>query len=131
MNKYELWIENWLLSNSPNWACETATKLMAEEFPELTRVPGRVVCEVQGSMNHWWLENEDEEIVDPTVSQFQIPNGLIYEKWTPGTPTKVGKCMNCGESIFENLNSLSDSPSVSTTSCSEECQASLHRYYNS
>lgn len=76
--------------------CGHATSEMVKEFPELTRVPG-IVYFPFGSSEHWWCEDEEGNIIDPTASQFR--GTLSYRVVLIIEEVCLGKCMNCGSEI--------------------------------
>jgi hypothetical protein len=86
--------------------CHDAVKEMHAAFPELRVVRGHVyVLGIHaGGRAHWWLETPEGAVVDPTESQF--PAVLSYEEWKPGDPVRIGKCMDCGQEIWEGVTSL-------------------------
>ncbi len=107
--------------------CEDAVKRMVEAFPELTIVRGHVFVMRWGQRAHWWCVAPDESVVDPTAKQF--PMILAYEPWIPGTPVRVGKCMNCGDEIYRVVQSL-DEPAPRVYSCGPRCAAELSYEFN-
>lgn len=125
--KYEEWAKKWLGENG--WGdkdgygqCEDAAKAMAQEFPELTSVPGHVWAGPWGQRQHWWLTTADGTIVDPTATQFPVHvDDLIYEAFQPGHSVVVGRCRECGDDIEKKLNSL-DEPIEIRDFCSSRCE---------
>ena len=115
-NKYEEWINKWLENNNPYLKCEEASKLMKLSFPELTRVRGHVLTE-HGERPHWWLIDENLNIIDPTASQFKVIGGYI--PWDESQPEPTGKCPNCGDLCY-------DYSSV----CSDKCGIEYAAYIN-
>ncbi len=101
--------------------CKEACTEMKESFPELVIVKGHVFC-AWGQRGHRWLVDEEGTILDPTAEQF--PCIFTYEEWQPGTPVRVGKCMECGDEIWEPLKSLDADPGHRTV-CSEACERAL------
>lgn len=86
--------------------CQPAAVEMRAVFPELRIVQGHVLDAVWGKRGHWWLVDPAGSIIDPTVSQFPAP--VEYIGWTPDEPVRIGKCMECGEEIWETVPSLTD-----------------------
>jgi hypothetical protein len=105
--------------------CKDGAKEMAAAFPELTVVLGHVYCS-WGKRGHAWLVNAEGTIVDPTASQF--PDIFEYEPWKPGDTVRVGKCMECGEEIWEPVFELESTPPQRSV-CGPECEAALTRAY--
>ncbi len=124
--KYGEWIAEYLLRFDDPAAtlgrCKQAVEEMKEAFPELEIVRGHVYCpQPWGKRGHWWLKDEEGKIVDPTESQFLC--GIYeYEEYREGAPVRVGKCMNCGDDIW-------DTPERAPQSlCSKECEAAYIAY---
>lgn len=97
-DKYKTYIER----NYPNAACaknrcKDASLFMKEEFPELLIAKGYYVCPIGGRIEHWWLETDNGEIIDPTYIQF--PTIGNYKKLT-GDDCPIGKCRHCGGPIL-------------------------------
>lgn len=93
--------------------CGSATEDMVATFPELRRVRGHY-----GYHTHWWCVTPDGEIVDPTAKQF--PPGLEYKEYTG--PDPVGKCMWCGELVWNY--------DYGSSACSKDCLMSLEQEYS-
>lgn len=123
---YRAWIDAWLEENRAYGGCIEASILMAECFPELEVVKGHVYCD-WGKRGHWWLVTPDGEIVDPTVSQFGVV--FEYEPWKPGDEVRVGKCMNCGDEIWEVVDRLEDIKEKCI--CSKQCHEAFQAYLES
>ena len=124
---YKEWIHNYLTQEkSALGKCKEAVEKMSAEFPELKKVAGHVYTN-WGQRAHWWCETTDGEIIDPTASQFPII--FEYEKWEPGMPVRVGKCMDCGEEIYEPVMSL-DEAKGSRYFCSKKCEQATLNYMN-
>lgn len=68
MNIYQSWIKE----NNINVAgeCYNISVKMVKEFPELHIVIGEVLTEF-GWVNHCWVCDNNENIIDPTKSQFK------------------------------------------------------------
>lgn len=103
--------------------CQQAAKAMQHQFPELRIALGHVETALWGLREHAWLVTADGEIVDPTAKQF--PGILSYDEWKPGGEIEVGRCMNCGETIYEAVQSIEDVEPKSI--CSDECAESFRR----
>lgn len=120
---HQEWIDAYVARNKSVFGkCKEATEEMAAAFPELKRVPGHVEVMGWGRRAHWWLETADGEIVDPTVSQF--PMVFEYEPFEPGSPVRVGRCMDCGDDIYDHPQSLTDAPKVRSF-CNDQCAESM------
>lgn len=103
-SKYENWISDYLdRTEFVLGECKKATQEMKEAFPELEIVKGHVYTS-WGRRGHWWLTGPDGDVVDPTVTQFGVV--FEYEPWEPGGEVYVGKCMNCGEEVWQCVDSL-------------------------
>ena len=120
---YADWIARFLAEHngSVRGLCASASMAMKAAFPELAIVRG---FHCPGGP-HWWLTAPDGTIVDPTASQFPKPGA--YRPFRPGDIVQVGRCMNCGEEIYEKVQSLDGSPKCV---CSPECALELDAEYN-
>jgi hypothetical protein len=99
MNRaYSEWIAHNVVGD-PRGLCKEVTERMAAAFPELRRVRGHYVCPSEGRLQHWWLVAADGTIVDPTKRQFVSDGKGAYEPHEGPVPT--GKCLNCGEYVYE------------------------------
>ncbi len=102
---------NWILKNVPpecTGKCKEFCEKMLTEFPELKLVRGHVYLPKDDeTWPHWWLLSEDD-IVDPTLSQF--PNLMLYEPHDESGPEPTGRCLNCGEYCYNGRDC-----------CSEDC----------
>jgi hypothetical protein len=129
---YAEWIEDYKtrIGDAILGTCQKAVDEMAAVFPELTKVSGHVYCpHPWGKRAHWWCTDPDGNIVDPTASQF--PGIFEYEPWVPGTEVRVGKCMNCGEDIWQAVESLEEAEKVSGQCiCSDACEREYRAYLN-
>lgn len=83
--------------------CQKACGAMVLVFPELTIRKGYASTE-WGERGHWWLTTADGTIIDPTAKQF--PSIFGYREWVPGSLVLIGKCCNCGDEIWEAVQSL-------------------------
>lgn len=124
--EYRAWIDR-LTPEEINGKCSERTEEMAAAFPELKRVRGHVfLLFCPEERPHWWLVDEDGEIIDPTVKQFTDSNYIYggvckvlhYEPWDESREEPVGKCMDCGAISF-----------YTAYACSESCASSLEDYY--
>lgn len=106
LQKYVDWVEAYV-KRTPflRGQCIKASEEMRQAFPELVEVRGHVYC-AWGKDGHVWLTTPEGEIVDPTRGQF--PGPIRYEAWKPGDMVEVGRCMDCGEYIWESVQSLDD-----------------------
>jgi hypothetical protein len=96
--EYSQWIQIWYPTQETAIAqCAKATEAMVQVFPELRRVRGHV--SVGGfEREHWWCLSPDNEIVDPTAHQWPA---LPLEYVEYDGPEPIGKCVECGEYIYE------------------------------
>jgi hypothetical protein len=112
--EYQVWINNWIENNNPYLKCREATDLMKGTFSELRRIRGHVLTE-HGERSHWWLVDEENNIIDPTKSQFKLVAG--YVPWDGSQPEPTGKCPNCGGLCY-NYHTL----------CSDKCEIEYKAY---
>lgn len=113
--KYKNWIKNYVAKHNGNVKnrCWSATKEMAETFPELKCERGwaHIKClkpfDKYGiyTDQHWWCVDPDGNIIDPTASQYEseIVKYEAYDEEIHG-PLPTGKCMNCGSFVYDNKN---------------------------
>ena len=122
MSAYDQWIADFISKQRViRGACGRAVNEMAKAFPELKCVAGWVTFS-GGCTEHFWCGAPDGSIVDPTASQFRKP--LRYQEFQPGDEVRVGRCMNCGDGIYAQVQRLDDR-SVARSVCSPECAAAL------
>jgi hypothetical protein len=126
---YEGWIaEHYSTLGSAVGACSVATNKMVKAFPELVKVAGW--C---NGHEHYWCVAPDGTVVDPTARQFTDVLGsyrypeLHYRAWEPGDKVRVGRCMNCGDDIYKEVQSLDG---TRYCVCSDECHQQLVMEYN-
>lgn len=115
---YRKWINDKVPTADAAYAkCAEITLAMAEEFLELDRVRGIYHCPIWGKRTHWWLKDEDGNVVDPTAKQF--PSGGIgeYQEITNDEECPTGRCPNCGEMTYKF-----------ETVCSAKCYEEFRRY---
>jgi len=98
--------------------CKEISEKMKEEFLELTLVRGHYYCLVWGERCHWWLVDENNEIVDPTALQFPTKGNGIYIPWVEGTEEPTGKCLNCSALVYKEKQFCCES-------CEEEFRINL------
>lgn len=127
---YAEWIANYVKRHPRTYGlCGSACKEMRAVFPELVEVPGW--C---NGREHVWLVDPEGNIVDPTASQFGDPVmdgfGLEYRAWKPGDEVRVGRCMNCGEDIYAEVENLKDGGKSHRSVCSDDCASELEAEFN-
>lgn len=118
-SKYSEWIDANIPTPSHAYRqCMQVTKSMLAAFPELTRVRGYYHCPCVGRIEHWWLKTIDDEIVDPTASQFVSGGDGIYEELDESLPHPTHKCLECGALYC---------PAESDNFCSITCAGAFRR----
>lgn len=120
--EYKEWIEDYIEGvGDTRGQCDNATNLMRETYPELIRKRGHVVVPFTNKRSeHWWLEDPDGEIVDPTEIQFGCI--LDYLEHDESEPEPIGKCLQCGAHVFPG--------SPSRNACSIECSEKFKETLN-
>jgi hypothetical protein len=122
MSEYDEWIIAYLARTPHVYGqCTSAAREMHEAFPELVEVRGWA-----NYREHVWLIDSSGAIVDPTATQFVPP--IEYRAFQPGDTVRVGRCMNCGDVIYAEVERLDDSKyarSVCDNDCAAELEASL------
>lgn len=117
IDKYRKWIdENYSTYELSYGECEQATIKMQELFPELKRIRGHYYDTSWGEREHWWLIDENDEIIDPTAKQFPTNGRGVYVPWVEGDPEPTGKCLNCGGYVYNG-----------DYCCSENCENEMIR----
>jgi hypothetical protein len=120
---YETWITDWVAKQRVlRGACARGTSEMIKAFPELKRAAGWVYGPKMPPTEHFWCVTRDGAIVDPTALQFTGP--LNYREFQPGDKVCVGRCMNCGDYIYEPVDRLDD-PAHRRSVCSDACSRAL------
>lgn len=125
--KYGQWIIDKIASSTagPFNMCSEWTKEMATAFPELKRVRGHAYLSPPfGERPHWWLVEENGDIVDPTYLQWYDPyyTGAIvldYLPWDETQPEPTGLCPNCGGLCYNGM-----------SVCSMKCDREYMAYIN-
>ena len=113
--------------------CQELCEDMADAFPELSIRKGMFESIAWGPRTHWWLRDEDGEIIDPAGRQhpdgawFPVNQDAYFDTTdmtedeaiaTGRVPT--GKCMNCGETTYGKDGSM----------CGDKCAKSYVAYLN-
>ena len=99
--------------------CKEYVDYISDRIPELEKVRGFYHCPLWGKRQHWWLKDKDGNIFDPTVSQFPSKGIGTYEEYDPEIHlTPIGKCLNCGDLIYE-------SKGYGDSACDEECYSKI------
>lgn len=126
LEKYKVWIKEYI-ERTPHLLgrCHEASAEMRAAFPELKEKKGYVQTLAWGEREHVWLVDEEGSILDPTKGQF--PQVLSYREWVPGSLTRVGRCMECGEHIWKCVDSLEGEREVICgPKCAEAAEAELN-----
>ena len=98
---YIIWIRtNYPTPQSAARQCFKATEDMSKNFTDLKRVRGHVfVAQNQRVEEHWWCEDWDGCIVDPTRHQW---HGPVYDYIEFDGEKPIGKCYRCGKYIYKS-----------------------------
>jgi hypothetical protein len=100
--KYKDWIEKYV-PNDCDDLCDIMTNQIRIAFPELTFVAGNYIWYDEGEQHcepHCWAVTPQNEIVDPTATQF--PSGGEYEE-LKRNPLPGGICEVCGKHVFGEI----------------------------
>ena len=79
--------EEWITLNVPKKSsevygnCKMWANKMQDKFPELTIVWGFYHCQCWGKIEHWWLKDKQDTIIDPTEHQFPGFGRGYYIEW--------------------------------------------------
>ncbi len=77
--------------------CKQMSEALVAEDPTLTLVRGHYFCPIWNSDEpHWWCEQQDGSIVDPTREQFPSKGSGIYTPFNG-----MCECSNCGKEVAE------------------------------
>lgn len=121
--KYQNWINSYKEKHKVlAGLCFPACSLMLKDFPELTICRGYIVDGWGKRYTHWFLKTDNDEIIDPTISQFDYlldGGNLKYEEYSEGLhgPLSTGKCMDCGKLLYNN-----------ETFCNSICSENTSKY---
>ncbi len=102
--------------------CGTFVRAMHKKFPELRMVPGYYYTpDGRDSLGeHWWLQDEQGAIIDPTADQFSCLDRGRYVPYDPGTHLTVkGKCLHCGAGLVLRQGASACSASCAKAICEE------------
>ena len=103
--------------------CGIFVRAMQAKFPELRRVPGFYFTpDGQGSFGeHWWLQDAEGGVVDPTADQFPCLDQGRYVPYDPAVHLTVkGKCQHCGVGLY-----LRQGTSACSQACAQAIQEAL------
>ena len=123
---YKNWVDNYIFKKKiVAGLCYPACILMQKTFPELALCRGYVIDGWGRKYTHWFLKTNKNEIIDPTISQFDhllVAGNLEYEEYSEDVhePLAIGKCMDCGGKIYVD----------GKTFCSDECEKATLEYLN-
>lgn len=124
MTTPEEWVAEWRKKHGVGvMMCRVASTDLQKAFPHLLLKRGWAHLGF-GKYQHWWCEDRDGTIYDPTSEQWGRPI-IHYEEYDLALhgPEPIGKCMNCGAYCFKDS-------SPSQWACTEECQTELEVHYN-
>jgi hypothetical protein len=93
--EYLAWIKANVNPKACAGTCQSVVRKMVAAFPELRRVPGYFGTFHQ----HWWVEDVDGRVIDPTRYQFpdEGKGGTYYG--LPGYP--LFPCFECGTTVYK------------------------------
>jgi hypothetical protein len=107
--KYVNWIIDYQVKhNIVAGLCFSACSLMFKNFSELEIKRGFIVDGWGKLHTHWYcFDNDSNEIIDPTISQFDhllVAGPLKYEEYNESIhgPLSTGKCMDCSKLLYNN-----------------------------
>ena len=124
--KYVCWVTGYKATVARQYGqCYNACSQLIKEFPELRLVRGWAHVDYDGLLQkeeHWWCEESNGDIVDPTDDQWLVPSrGIVvgYEEYDEAThgPEPTGKCHDCGDYTYDG-----------NYFCSERCEKSYMNY---
>lgn len=77
--------------------CKEFCDKLISKNPELRLVRGYYLCWFWGKQEHWWCEDKDGNIIDPTKDQFPSKGMGDYEEFDGNI-----ECAECGKIFQEN-----------------------------
>ena len=88
--------------------CREFSEALCCQFPELIMIRGHVKwafneedrIRYPEGYPHWWCEDENGVVYDPTCPQFVLVTGLEYIPWDNSLDEPTGKCPNCGKYCY-------------------------------
>ena len=116
--EHKNWIDNY--TGDIHRQCVEVSNEMKAVFPELRIAKGLVTIFENGKdYPHMWLVDAENNIVDPTKQQ--LMDILEDKEIKDSDPQPVGKCMNCGEYVFERF--------YMSAFCGDKCYKEYIEYY--
>ena len=76
--------------------CKELAEQACAEDPSLTLVRGWYHCWLWGKQPHWWAEDPEGKVVDPSAKQFPSKGAGTYEKYRG-----LVECEHCGKEVEE------------------------------
>ena len=93
--------------------CKEMSEELIKNNPLLTLVRGHYECPFWGSQQHWWVKDQEGNIIDPTVNQFPSKGiGAEYIEFNG-----ILSCTECGKEIPEEQADIDGSHAF----CSQQC----------
>lgn len=121
--EYSNWIKTNVNQETHGYGeCHEVSHAMAAVFTELTVKKGFYHCHSWGRRTHWWLVDEDGQIVDPTARQFPSAGRGDYQAISDDELPELvptGRCMDCGDDVYKGA-----------TFCNRSCENSYAAYLN-
>lgn len=77
--------------------CYTESKRLVAKNPALRLVRGWYICPIAGKQEHWWTEEPNGDIVDPTADQFPSDGWGEYVEFDG-----YWDCEHCGTRVHED-----------------------------
>ena len=76
--------------------CKEMSEALVKADPSLRLVRGHYYCHAWGEQPHWWCEDKDGNIVDPTKDQFPSKGHGAYVEFDGNM-----NCDECGKDMVE------------------------------
>lgn len=77
--------------------CKEMSEALVKENPELRLVRGYYFDALWGKQGHWWCEDKDGNIIDPTKDQFPSKGHGHYQEFDGWF-----ECAQCGAPVHED-----------------------------
>jgi hypothetical protein len=77
--------------------CREMALDMVKKYPGLRLVRGFYHCPFWGKQAHWWAEDKNGNVIDPSAAQFPSNGAGEYEEFNG-----VIQCEECGKEVLED-----------------------------
>lgn len=92
--------------------CKEMSEALVRADPTLRLVRGHYYCYSWGEQAHWWCEDENGKVVDPTAKQFPSKGAGEYVEFNGWL-----SCVECGKEVQEQDARIEGSYGFCSTKC--------------